>query len=750
VAAPSQTRLTVESANPVRKQVERYFELSLFAMIVTGFVALAGTGRLDPLSLLFVLAALGLRAYLFLTGQSIVLSVKVTSRLTVAYVAFYVADFFVVSGNFVVATVHLVLFIMVVKLFSVQRDRDHVYLAIISFLMILASAVLTVDSFFLAAFCLFLLLTVTTSISMEMRRSLAAAADVPQQDGASVSGDRVVAGAAQHSMKPMAASISFAGAVLVVSIVCGAAIIFFVLPRISSGYLSKLASRGGFSSGFSDEVTLGDIGRIQQLDTLVMHVQFADGSRIPPNLKWRGISLNVFDGKHWSNRSRYLAAHSEADGRLDLQTMRLRTLIAGNPQINPSKRNHTLNYRVAMQPIGTNVFFVLPVLNDITSPVREFALDTSGSIIRNDPTRQIRSYTASSTIVEPDEAARASDNREFPANIAADYLQLPELNPRIPQLAREVTKNAGSVYDKAAAIERYLQNQFGYSLEMVATPVGTDPLSFFLFTRKKGHCEYFSSAMAIMLRTQGIPARIVNGFRNGEYNDVSGSYIVRAKDAHSWVEAYIPGFGWATFDPTPNVAVGERSTWSRMLLYADAMREFWNEWIVNYDFTHQESLGTSSISTTRHAFDSMRIWVQQKYEDALDRVRGLRLDVKRSPKRIGVTGIAGLLAVLLLLNVRRLYRYLREMRLASRPSTAPRAAASIWYERMSRMLHRRGIEKKPAQTPQDFLRTIEDKKIHGKVARFTEHYERARFGGSQPDAEKLPELYEEVEIAVKR
>jgi transglutaminase-like putative cysteine protease len=445
-----------------------------------------------------------------------------------------------------------------------------------------------------------------------------------------------------------------------------------------------------------------------------------------------------------------LAAHSEADGRLDLQNIRIRTLIAGTPKIGPADRMRILNYRIAMQPIGTNVFFVLPVLNSITSPVREFALDTSGSIVRNDPTRQIRSYVASSTIVEPDEAARASNNRDFPRDIAQDYLQLPALNPRIPQLAREITKNSQSVYDKAAAIERHLQNQYGYSLEMVATPADSDPLSFFLFTRKKGHCEYFSSAMAIMLRTQGIPARIVNGFHNGEFNDVSGSYIIRAKDAHSWVEAYIPGFGWATFDPTPNVAVGETSTWSRMMLYADAMREFWNEWIVNYDFSHQESLGTSSISTTRRAFDSARIWVQKKYEDALDRVRGIRLDVKRNPKRIGISGIAALLAVLLLLNVRKFYRYLREMRLASRPSTAPRAAASIWYERMSRMLRRRGIEKRPAQTPQDFLRTIEDAQIHSKVATFTEHYERARFGGSQRDAEKLPELFEEVETAVKR
>jgi hypothetical protein len=187
-----------------------------------------------------------------------------------------------------------------------------------------------------------------------------------------------------------------------------------------------------------------------------------------------------------------------------------------------------------------------------------------------------------------------------------------------------------------------------------------------------------------------------------------------------------------------------------MMLYADAMREFWNEWIVNYDFSHQESLSTSSISTTRHAFDSARIWVQQKYENALDRVRSIRLDVNRSPKKIGITGVAILAMLLLVFNLRGLYRYIREMRLAGRPSAAPRAAASIWYERMSRMLRKRGMEKKPAQTPQDFLRTIEDVGIQSKVANFTEHYERARFGGSQPDAEKLPELYEEVETAVKR
>ena len=103
---------------------------------------------------------------------------------------------------------------------------------------------------------------------------------------------------------------------------------------------------------------------------------------------------------------------------------------------------------------------------------------------------------------------------------------------------------------RAKDIERYLQSNYGYTLQLPGLQE-SDPLANFLFERKKGHCEYFATSMAMMLRTLGIPARIVNGFRGGEYNDLSNSYIVREKDAHSWVEAYFPEYGWASFDPTP-------------------------------------------------------------------------------------------------------------------------------------------------------------------------------------------------------
>ena len=99
---------------------------------------------------------------------------------------------------------------------------------------------------------------------------------------------------------------------------------------------------------------------------------------------------------------------------------------------------------------------------------------------------------------------------------------------------------ARTPYDKAIAIENFLRSRFTYTLELSGKP-GDDPLAHFLFETHAGHCEYFASAMTIMLRTLGIPAREVNGFLPGEFNDLAGDYIVRASDAHSWVEAYFPG-----------------------------------------------------------------------------------------------------------------------------------------------------------------------------------------------------------------
>src|SRR5215470_8104560 len=136
--------------------IERYFQVSLYLLVLTGFGTLASTGTLDAPAVLLVGMALLVRGYLLAKHAEVQIPPQWVNRLTLAYIAFYAADCFMLSGSFLTATVHLVLFGMVIRLFSVQKDRDHYMLAVLSFLMVLAAAVLTVDSVFLIAFAGFM------------------------------------------------------------------------------------------------------------------------------------------------------------------------------------------------------------------------------------------------------------------------------------------------------------------------------------------------------------------------------------------------------------------------------------------------------------------------------------------------------------------------------------------------------------------------------------------------------------------
>jgi len=153
-----------------------------------------------------------------------------------------------------------------------------------------------------------------------------------------------------------------------------------------------------------------------------------------------------------------------------------------------------------------------------------------------------------------------------------------------------------------------------------------------------------------MLRSVGIPSRVITGFRGAEFNQVNSTYIVRAHDAHSWVEAYIPGAGWTTFDPTPAGEARVVTAWTRAQLYLDAAREFWREWIVNYDAAHQQALSISGARKTRNRMAEFRHWAGHQYERLLDTARKVHRLATRNPKRLLRPGI-GLLAMLLLVVV---------------------------------------------------------------------------------------------------
>src|SRR5579872_5905895 len=349
----SRTRMSSQSSHsgviPMARAIDQYFDLALYFLVCTGFGTLASSGGLDLPSIILVACALAVRGYLIAKRRQFTISERWTTPLSFFYFIFFAADYFVFSQAFLPATVHLALFGVVVRMFSLRRERDHITLAILAFLMVLASAVLTVDSIFLFSFTAFMLMAVATFILMEMRRS-GHAANIR----------------ARHSSDPQEhRHLAFALARIVpglmVMILIGGAALFFVMPRMSAGYLGGYSFGTDISSGFSDRVQLGQIGRIQQSKSVVMHIQI-DGDKVGKyDLHWRGVSLGDFDGHTWSSpREQFVLTR-----RLD------KSFAVPDPDTTlRSGREKIIRYHVLMEPIGTNVFFLAPRARTVSGNYR--------------------------------------------------------------------------------------------------------------------------------------------------------------------------------------------------------------------------------------------------------------------------------------------------------------------------------------------------------------------------------------------
>jgi transglutaminase-like putative cysteine protease len=709
--------------------MERYFEIALYLLVFVGFGCLASTGGLNLGPVLLVSAALLFRGYTLFSRRSWLIPENWTTPLTVAYGLFYLADAFLISHTFLTSTVHLVLFVLVVRLFSARRDRDYYFLAVISFLMLLAASVLTVESTFLFAFAAFLLVGVVTFILMEMQSSSRRANILARPRG-----DPSIA-------KQLGFWLVLSAPAFVAFLLLGGAVIFLLLPRISNSYLSEYAVNTGIVTGFSDHVQLGQIGEIQQSSSLVMHIQVAGDQPGIFDLKWRGVTLNLFNGRSWSNPHEQHFVRRVGDRFL---------LSAAEDKRESPAGAHILHYRVLMEPVASSVFFLAPTPLTLKGDYRVISTDEAGGVFDPDPEHPVNTYEASSNVAQPSPAQLRAASSGYPPQILLNDLQTPgSLDPRIVRLAAEITSAENNNYDRAAALERYLRTHFTYSLKLSHT-LDRDPLASFLFERKQGHCEYFASAMAIMLRSLGIPARVVNGFRTGEFNDITSQYLVRASNAHSWVEAFFPGYGWVGFDPTPAASAPSRTAWARVMLYLDAAASFWREWVINYDAGHQHILSRQAAHGTLEWFRRMQGWIRHEYQRLLDGARRSAESVSEAPLAWSLKAAGALLLLILGGNARRLWQAISRRRVAARPRKFPRAAATFWYERTIQALAKRGFPKSPVQTPEEFLHSIPDAALREPIARLTEHYEQARFGNSPRAAACLPEVFAEIVTAARR
>lgn len=700
--------------------VERFFQFSLLGLVASGYLAVAGSAYLDAPTMVLTGGGILLRAILLSGLVPLNLPHRTATVAAVAYAAFFPIDYFFLSHEFPSAAVHLVFFLAVVKVLTASTNRDNLYVAVIAFLELLAAAILSINFNFFLCLALFLLFAIAALSSGEIRRSV-----------------RKAPTTARAGLKHFHSRLALLAAWIALGILTLTAGMFFLLPRTAAAAFYTLTSHRIHFPGYSNHVTLGEIGEFKTSSRAVMHILIY-GNEPMGSAKWRGDVLTDFDGRVWSRsgRDRFEPHIVVRGGHIDQYSGLERHL---GPQ---------RSYRVEFTDLDSRTLFFAGIPWKVDGlPNGTLVEPQTGSFRLLQPQPSGFFYDVFSALEEPPETA----TMPYPPPVLDGkhrdrYLHTPTLDPRIPLLAQSMTAGAAGDLGRARALEQRLRTDYGYTLELPQREV-KDPLADFLFTRRKGHCEYFASAMAVMLRSLNIPSRMVTGFQTGVYNPISDLWLVRASDAHSWVEAWVPGRGWVTFDPTPpDLSPHPATFFSKFALYLDAADTFWQQWVVGYDPNHQGTL------TDRFEQAARRLGIG--WLDSLSDVAS-RWTVRARVwlARFGAAAVVGLLiAYWLWRSGSRPWRAMRMRRSVERVrrGEASGADATLLYERMLQVLRRQGYQKPVWFTPVEFARSLPATPMGRAVDEFTAAYNAVRFGGRRDAAPRLSALLDELERPRKR
>lgn len=658
--------------------------LITYLLVGTGVVALYGAGLIGPLG-----AALVGLAILVGWGHEVArergaVRPALGMGLVGAAAVAVVVDFFYLAYSLLDGMVHLLLFLILLRLFVRRGLKDLRDAGLLSFFMLVAAASVSFSVGFLFVFVVFLVLGTWMLMLNHVVTELEQA------------GRRGVAGTATRRVffRGPLTRVSLVAAAITFSLAGG---LFFVIPRVGQAALPLRAQIGRMVTGFSDRVELGSFGEIENDRSVVMRVYLPDQGVDPtalPELRWRGVAFDRFDGRTWSaagSPRRFLRRSVAGDFGLGL----------------PRAAGPTLRQEIYLEPIGTEAVFAAPrVLRlEMQSPL--LVVDDMDDLSVASATARLH-YVVESEVEARGRSPRAELARRAPRLSATErerYLQLPALSPDIPRLAREVTAGARDPEAAARRIRDHLSGHYRYTLALKRQSA-LPPLEEFLFVRRSGNCEFFAAAMAVMLRSVGIPSRVVAGFQQGEWNPYGRYYMVRLSDAHSWVEAYLEGRGWVAFDPSPRGELASEVAPGPISLYLDAARMRWYRYVVNWSLGDQVRLAHTvhrQASDFRVGFTWPHGW---RASPALPAVGGLAVALvlgwlvsRRGPTRRG-------------------------------PGRAP--AVPAFYARALRLLARRGLEPGAAETARQFasrVRAVAPERAEA-FARLTRHYERARFGAA--------------------
>lgn len=510
------------------------------------------------------------------------------------------------------------------------------------------------------------------------------------------------------------------------------ALLFVLFPRVGLSLLLLQHPHANRMVGFSDHVDLGEVGVLRSDPSIALRFETETPQPPPPHLvlRLRGTAFDTYDGHAWSR--------TQNDRRLADRALGL----PDGYQISRPPQPGDTRVTFDLESIDPPVVFLPPNATSLQLKIPNRSTDPL--VLQKGPEGELRYVGGDSRGLRYDVFVAPSNKITADALDTSDksrYLSVPaSLPPRLAALAHTWADGETSTGDKARAIEDHLRKDYKYD---ITSPSGgkPQPLDHFLFESRRGHCEFFSTAMAMMLREVGIPSRNVTGFVGGTYNRFGHYYAVRQGDAHSWVEAYTDDNGvaaWRTFDPTPPAGAQPLEDTQGTIVYlrdvVDALSQRWNSYVVGYDFSQQVRL----FDGVSHAYENARASAGVN--------KGLLGKLTRGPV------VAGALLVLIVIGY-----VLWQRRRHGKPAAAspPKTAAAkaqlaitALYRNLESLLATRGLLRPASSPPLGWamgLKTLQHPMAE-EVVSLTEVYLSVRFGGKA----LTPEVAKGFEERVQR
>jgi len=721
----------------VPDNLRRSLQVSSFLLVMSGYLALVTTQRYTAalaFAPLFFYALAPIGEYLDARSPWYRRITAVVSLLSLgaALASLAVLDL-------LTSVTLLVMYIQAYTLLHRKRISSYHHLHLMAFFLLLAAFVQSPDPEIAPVIALFVISAIAALMALH------ACSELARNEGIGP-GEVLPLGAFDNGMPVLDAPRHARGVTAVFAAIAVACLvfmvgIFYLTPRMEAGLLGR-SDPVLFQTGPSRTVDLSKGGTIQQSQTPVMHVEFPDepGGRYPGEMYWRATALDDYQNGQWQSKG-VSSIRTEP-----MYSVSVSDIVASNTgRSGLVERASWNNARIVRQSIYMDdapedglPCLTMPERVSVSVNRRAIRLgwsdrgDYSVIILRRGPQRWIQ-YEAWSDVrrFSPEQLRSAPDNfRELLSPHDYERLTYQDLLPETRRLAQEITRDQQNVHDKAAAINAYLSGS-NYLYTLTLPPLPPDhPIDAFINQTRRGHCELYASALALMLRSLGVPTRVVAGYRGGEWNDSDAAYTVRADMAHLWVEVFFPGYGWITFDPSPR---GVESLVTRNWLAQAVSRQvlrakiFWYRDVIGFDRALQ-------LTLFRNAGLQL-VGLGSELFGAADLGQAI------NPRGPWLLPISALVLCAALVAWRKRSRA-RAQSLYAGALSADQHRAVTLYERLRRRLRRMGVSVAglTANEIQQHIETVPIVNDAAAVRELIETYNQVRFGGRPLTRERYAAL----------